>query len=89
VFSTSSTVVAVLFAIWSVFAGSIDTVLKPLLMGRGLDVPVLVVFMGAIGGFLLDGIIGLFVGAVVLTLGYTLLIAWLGEAAADEVPESS
>jgi predicted PurR-regulated permease PerM len=86
VFSTASTGVAVLFAIWSLIVGGIDTVLKPLLMGRGLQVPMLVVFMGAIGGFMLDGIIGLFVGAVVLALGYTLLTAWLAAAEPPEAP---
>ena len=81
VFSTSSMVVAVVFAVWSVLVGMCDTFLKPMLMGRGVDVPMLVIFMGAIGGFMLDGIIGLFVGAVVLALGYTLFTAWLQEAA--------
>jgi predicted PurR-regulated permease PerM len=73
-------VVAVAFAVWSVFVGTCDTFLKSMLMGRGVDVPMLVIFMGAIGGFMLDGIIGLFVGAVVLALGYTLFTAWLQEA---------
>ena len=80
VFYTSSTVVAVLFLIWSLVVGSSDNVLKPMLLGRGVDVPMLVIFMGAIGGFILNGIIGLFVGAVVLAVGYTLLKAWIEEA---------
>jgi predicted PurR-regulated permease PerM len=80
VFATSSTVVAVAFAIWSILVGLSDNVLKPMLLGRGLDVPMLLIFMGAIGGFILDGIIGLFVGAVVLAVGYTLFRAWLEEA---------
>jgi predicted PurR-regulated permease PerM len=80
VFYTSSTVVAVLFLIWSIVVGSSDNVLKPMLLGRGVDVPMLVIFMGAIGGFILNGIIGLFVGAVVLAVGYTLLRAWLEDA---------
>jgi predicted PurR-regulated permease PerM len=79
VFSTSSTFVAVVFAVWSVLVGTSDTFLKPMLMGRGVDLPMLVIFMGAIGGFLRAGIIGLFVGAVVLALGYTLFTAWLQE----------
>ncbi|MCA9473969.1 MAG: hypothetical protein KC594_18045, partial [Nitrospira sp.] len=52
-------------------------ILKPIFLGRGLDVPMVVIFMGAIGGLLLSGIIGLFIGAVVLTLGYKLFLAWL------------
>jgi predicted PurR-regulated permease PerM len=77
VFATSSTAVAVLFAIWSIAVSLSDNVLKPLLLGRGVDVPMLVIFMGAIGGFILEGIIGLFVGAVLLAVGYTLFRAWL------------
>ena len=57
----------------------IDNVLKPLLMGRGLDLPMAVVFVGAIGGMLFSGIIGLFVGAVILALGYKLFLSWLKE----------
>ena len=60
--------------------GMSDNVLKPLLLGRGVEVPMLIIFMGAIGGFILEGIIGLFVGAVVLAVGYTLFRAWLEEA---------
>jgi predicted PurR-regulated permease PerM len=77
VFSTSDTVTAVLFLVWSIFVSVIDNILKPLFLGRGLEVPMLVIFMGAIGGMLLSGIIGLFIGAVVLTLGYKLFLAWL------------
>ena len=55
----------------------LDNVLKPLLLGRGVDVPMLVIFLGAIGGMLLSGIIGLFIGAILLALGYKLAGAWL------------
>ena len=79
VFSTSSTVIAVVFAIWSILVGISDAFLKPLLMGRGVDVPMFVIFIGAIGGFMASGIIGLFVGAVILALGYKLFLAWLNE----------
>jgi len=77
VFSTSSTVIAVVFAIWSVLVGISDAFLKPLLMGRGVDVPMLVIFIGAIGGFMTSGIIGLFVGAIIFALGYKLFLLWL------------
>ena len=81
VFYTASMLPAVLFAIWSLFVGACDSFLKPLLMGRGVNVPMLVVFIGAIGGFLYSGIIGLFIGAVILSLGFTLFQAWLYENA--------
>ena len=77
VFATGSTMVAVLFAIWSIAVGLSDNVLKPMLLGRGVDVPMLVIFLGAIGGFILQGIVGLFVGAVVLAVGFTLFKAWI------------
>lgn len=79
VFSTADLVPAILFLIWSILAGSIDNILKPIFLGRGVEVPMAVIFIGAIGGFLSSGIIGLFVGAVVLVLGYKLFLAWLAE----------
>ena len=80
VFSTSSTLVAIVFAVWSVLVGLSDNVLKPLLMGHGSAVPMLVLFMGSLGGFMAGGILGLFVGAVILSLGYTVFMAWIDEA---------
>ena len=82
VFSTSDTTPATLFAIWTIAMTLIDSVLKPLVFGRGSTVPTLVIFLGAIGGMLMSGIIGLFVGAVVLSLGYKLYEAWLKETPA-------
>jgi predicted PurR-regulated permease PerM len=60
------------------FVGSIsDNVLKPVLLGKGAPVPMLVIFLGVIGGFILSGFIGLFTGAIVISLGYKLFVAWL------------
>ena len=84
VFSTSSTVVAVLFAIWAMLVGLSDNILKPLLMGRGSSVPMLVLFMGSLGGFMAGGILGLFVGAVILSLGYTVFMAWVDDSDVGE-----
>ena len=80
VFATNSMVVSVIFGIWMLAVGFSDNVLKPILLGRGVDVPMLVIFMGAIGGFILQGIIGLFVGAVLLSVGYKLFQLWLDDA---------
>jgi predicted PurR-regulated permease PerM len=85
VFATGDTLTAVIFLIWSIVIFLIwsiliirvDNVLKPLFIGRGVDVPMGVIFLGAIGGLLLSGIVGLFVGAIVLALGYKLFQAWL------------
>jgi predicted PurR-regulated permease PerM len=88
VFSTASTASAVLFLIWSLFTGAIDSILKPIMLGRGVEVPMAVIFVGAIGGFISSGIIGLFVGAVVLVLGYKLFMAWLAHTPETETPQS-
>lgn len=77
VFATGDTLTGVLFLVWSVFVMVLDNVLKPLLLGRGVDVPMAVIFVGAIGGMLLSGIVGLFIGALVLALGYKLFQTWL------------
>jgi len=79
-FSTADTLPAVIFMVYGLVISASDNVLKPLLMGRGLDVPMLVILVGTIGGMLLQGIVGLFIGAVILSLGYKLLMAWLAEA---------
>ena len=79
VFWAKGTTTAVLFLLWAIVVGFIDNILKPLLLGRGVSVPMLVIFVGAIGGFIGAGIIGLFVGSVVLVLGYELFLAWLKE----------
>jgi predicted PurR-regulated permease PerM len=83
VFSVESTTVAVVFMVWSIFVSVSDSFLKPLLLGRGVEVPMLVILLGAIGGMISAGIIGLFVGAIVLSLGYTLFTQWLQEAGTD------
>ena len=68
---------ATIFAVWMLLAGFSDAVLKPILMGRGLDIPMPVILIGAIGGMIGAGIIGLFAGAVVLSIWYKLFAAWL------------
>ena len=77
VFSVESTGFAIGFAIWSFLAGASDTFLKPLLLGRGLQIPMLVILIGAIGGMILFGIIGLFLGSVILALAFQLFNTWL------------
>lgn len=86
VFSVAETTPAIIFAIYAMFVSVSDTFLKPLLLGRGVSTPMLVILIGAIGGMILDGVIGLFVGAVILALGYELFMAWLtlGEAKTEE-----
>ena len=78
VFSTNdSTTVAVMFTVYTLVAGSVDSVLKPLMLGRGVDAPMPVILLGALGGMATGGIIGLFLGSVMLALGYQLFMAWV------------
>ena len=79
VFSVQEPLVATLFAIWALLTSFADALLKPLLLGRGVDAPMLVILLGAIGGMIVSGIIGLFIGAVILALGYNLFQAWLNQ----------
>jgi predicted PurR-regulated permease PerM len=78
-FSAHAPMPAVLWTIALLLIGLSDNVLKPLLMGKGSSVPMLVTFLGAIGGFIFSGLIGLFTGAIVLSIGYNLMVQWMGE----------
>jgi predicted PurR-regulated permease PerM len=80
VFSVADTTPAVIFLVYSLIVSSSDGFLKPLFLGRGMSTPMLVILLGAIGGMMMSGIIGLFVGAIVLALGYELFMAWLNKA---------
>ena len=88
-FSVADTMTATLLAIWLGLTLVIDNVLKPILLGRGAAVPMLVVFLGAIGGFIASGFLGLFLGAVVLTIGYKLFIGWLDGNHMDKIAAES
>ncbi|MBK6484646.1 MAG: AI-2E family transporter [Chitinophagales bacterium] len=76
-FSVLDTFSATMLALWMGIVLVSDNILKPLLLGHGASVPMLVVFLGAIGGFLYIGFLGLFLGAVILTIGYKLFMEWL------------
>ena len=67
---------------WAIFVSSIDNVLRPMLIRKGSDMPLLLVFFGVIGGLLAFGIVGIFVGPVVLAVGYSLLVDWVDTAEA-------
>ncbi len=76
-FAITSSTHAVIFLIWCAIVGAMDNVLKPILLGRGSQVPIGVIFIGVIGGFMTMGIIGLFIGAIILSVGYKLFQAWV------------
>ena len=65
--------------IWSIFCATFDNVLRPMLIRRGADLPLLLIFAGVIGGLIAFGVIGLFIGPVVLAVAYRLLVDWVSE----------
>jgi len=77
VFSVKEPLPATFWSIILILVGLSDNVLKPWLMGKGAPVPMLVIFLGSVGGFILSGFIGLFTGAIILSIGYKLGVAWL------------
>ena len=84
VFSTAEPATAVIFLIWNIIISTMDNILKPLLMGKGAAVPIPIIFLGAIGGFIASGILGLFTGAIILSIGYSLYLNWVNEGADSE-----
>jgi predicted PurR-regulated permease PerM len=78
-FSALGSTAAIVFTIWSLLAGLSDAVLKPMLIGHGLEVPMPVILLGVIGGVMAYGLVGLFIGAVILAVGYVLFQEWLGK----------
>ncbi|MNE80076.1 putative inner membrane protein [compost metagenome] len=87
VFATEGpTTGVIIFSIYVFVAGMVDNVLKPLLLGRGVDVPMPVVLIGALGGMVSNGIIGLFIGPVLLAVGYQLFWQWVDEQVPPDTP---
>ena len=78
---------ATFLLVWSIVVTTLDNVLRPMLIKKGADLPLLLIFAGVIGGMLGFGLIGIFVGPVVLAVTYTLMLAWIEDALGkDEVP---
>jgi len=73
--------------IWSLPVIALDNVLRPILIRRGVELPMLLIISGVIGGLIGFGVIGLFVGPVVLAASYTLLRAWIAEVPRPEAPQ--
>lgn len=86
VFTTEATTPAIIFTVWSVVAGLSDNILKPLMLGRGMEVPMPVILIGVIGGMIADGLLGLFIGPVLLAVGYVLMIEWLNARSSGSEP---
>jgi predicted PurR-regulated permease PerM len=79
-FATQDPLPAIIWTIILLLAGLSDNVLRPILLGKGAPVPMLVIFIGVIGGFIFSGFIGLFTGAIVLSIGYKLFVGWINTA---------
>jgi len=75
----ASTTMNIIYTVYLVVAGLADNVLKPILLGRGVDAPMPVILLGALGGMVSSGIIGLFIGAVFLAVGYQIFMDWVDE----------
>jgi predicted PurR-regulated permease PerM len=85
VYSTQGGVWGTGFLVWAIFCSTFDSFLRPLLIRQGADLPLPLIFAGVIGGLLAFGVIGLFIGPVVLAVAYTLLVAWVSQdTRADE-----
>ena len=82
-FSQDDSSGAIFWTIFFILSGLSDNVLKPILLGKGAVVPMLVIFLGVIGGFMMSGFIGLFVGPIIFSIGYKLFLAWL-----DDTPDT-
>ena len=86
--SGHETLPAIAYTVALVIAGMVDNILKPLMLGRGVDAPMPVILLGALGGMGTGGILGMFVGAVVLALGYQIFMHWVDNNPENEgIPE--
>ncbi|HTF34175.1 MAG TPA: AI-2E family transporter YdiK [Myxococcota bacterium] len=91
VYSRSGAVWGTGFLVWAIFCGTFDSFLRPVLIKRGADLPLLLIFAGVLGGLIAFGVIGLFIGPAVLAVAYTLLVDWVseGDASAERGPPPS
>ena len=79
VFSIADTTPAIIFAIYGILVSLLDNVLKPMLLAKGLQTPMIVILIGALGGMMLFGILGLFVGPVILAIAHRLYTSWVSD----------
>ncbi len=85
IWATKDFAVALPLTIYLLVVGLADNIVKPLLMGRGLSTPMLVIFIGVLGGMLAHGIVGLFVGPIILAVAWQLMMAWIREERTETV----
>ncbi len=80
-FYNDSTGWAIFLVVWALVVGTLDNFIRPVLIKMGADLPLLLIFAGVIGGLFAFGLVGIFVGPLMLAVGYTLLEAWMGDQA--------
>ena len=85
--ATKGLTMAIVWIVLLFIAGLSDNVLKPLLLGKGAPVPMLVIFIGVIGGFIFSGFVGLFTGAIIMSLGYKLFIGWINSSDEERIEQ--
>ena len=85
----AGTAMAVIWTVYFLLAGAADNVLKPMLLGRGVDAPMPVILIGALGGMISTGFVGLFTGAVILAVGYQIFMQWVAMKTAAEGGEEA
>jgi predicted PurR-regulated permease PerM len=86
IWATKDFAVALPLTIYLLIVGLADNILKPMLMGRGLNTPMLVIFIGVLGGMIAHGFVGLFVGPIILAVAWQLMMAWIREERTETVP---
>ena len=86
---THDTTSAAIYTVVLLLTGLADNFLKPLMLGRGVDAPMPVILFGALGGMAGGGILGMFVGAVALALGYEIFMAWVSSGETKDEPEAA
>jgi predicted PurR-regulated permease PerM len=89
VFWSGDTGWGIFLLVWSLVVGTMDNFLRPALIKRGADLPLLLIFAGVIGGLLAFGLVGIFIGPVVLAVAYTLLDSWIGDGTARRDPTNA
>ena len=82
----SGTGETIIYTVLLLVSGMADNVLKPLMLGRGVDVPMPVILVGALGGMATGGIIGMFVGATLLALAWQVVTGWVDESPETNIP---
>jgi len=82
------TAAAISYTILLIISGMVDNVLKPLMLGRGVDAPMPVILLGALGGMASKGILGMFIGATLLALGYQIFMRWVARNPESEAKRS-